>query len=57
MTVIVAPEGLGASAGWMRQAFLVAALAEAGEEGAEPAVPGASLWVSAKGSAPLVLVV
>jgi hypothetical protein len=44
MAVLTVPE-LGAQARWMRQALLVAALAEAAEPGAERAVPGASRWV------------
>lgn len=43
MAVIRTPD-VGARARWMQQALLVAALAGAGEAGAEAEVPGASLW-------------
>lgn len=46
MVVIVTPHELGARSAWMRHTLLVAALASAGQDGAEPDVPGATLFLA-----------
>lgn len=50
LAVLPLPE-VGAQAMWMRRSLLVLALAEAGEPGAEGAVPGATLRRDDVGSA------